>query len=131
MIGFEKTELAEKKASLEHTLAGLGSVLVAYSGGVDSAYLAWAAQAVLGERMLAVLADSPSLARSQRDDAVRFAEEEHIPLLVVATHEMEQEAYTRNDAQRCFHCKDELFQVLEQVRQARGLNHIAYGLNGR
>jgi pyridinium-3,5-biscarboxylic acid mononucleotide sulfurtransferase len=126
----EGSDLLEKKALLKHRLEELGSVMVAYSGGVDSAYLAWAAHAVLGpERMVAVLADSPSLARSQKEDAVRFAEEERLPLLVVATHEMDHEAYTRNDAQRCFHCKDELFEVLEQERQARGLAHVIYGLN--
>ncbi len=122
-------EMSKQQKLLEN-LTQLGSVMVAYSGGVDSAYLAWAAKTALGpDRMLAVLADSPSLARSQKADAVRFAEEAEIPLLVVATNEMEQDAYTRNDAQRCFHCKDELFVVLERERAARNLAHVVYGLN--
>ena len=126
----EVAESMTKKQQLEEKIAELGSVMVAYSGGVDSAYLAWAAHSVLGpEKMIAVLADSPSLARSQKTDAVRFAEEEKIPLLVVNTNEMEQEAYTRNDAQRCFHCKDELFVVMERERLARGFAHVVYGLN--
>jgi uncharacterized protein len=121
---------AAKRAELERVLLGMATVMVAYSGGVDSAYLAYAACETLGrEKVLAVLADSPSLARSQKRDAVAFAEELRIPLLVVATHEMEQEAYTRNDAQRCFHCKDELFEVIERERQKTGFAAVVYGLN--
>jgi uncharacterized protein len=104
-------------------------MLVAYSGGVDSAYLAWAAHMELKDRMLAVIADSPSLARVQLNDAVSFAKEQGIPLEVISTSEMERPEYIRNDGQRCFHCKDELFALMENLRAARGFNAIAYGVN--
>src|SRR6185369_10495395 len=82
------TELQQKKQKLDAYLRSLGRVLVAYSGGVDSAYLAHAAHEVLGDQVLAVLADSPSLARAQMDDALAFAQEQNIPLKVVNTDEM-------------------------------------------
>jgi uncharacterized protein len=121
--------LDEKRMALEAQLRRLGSVLVAYSGGVDSAYLAWSAHRVLGDRMLAVLADSVSLARSHYQDALAFAEENGIPLLTVETRELEHEAYAANGADRCFHCKDELFTVLEAEREKRSFAAVAYGLN--
>lgn len=121
--------LSEKQRALENRLREVGSVLVAYSGGVDSAYLAWAAHQALGDRMLAVLADSPSLARSHYGDARAFAEERGIPLLVVETRELDDENYVKNDSNRCFHCKDELFTVLEAERERRGFAAVAYGLN--
>jgi uncharacterized protein len=119
----------EKKSLLERRLQDLGSVLVAYSGGVDSAFLAWMAHKVHGERMLAVLADSPSLARSQMRDAVAFAEEHGIRLEIVRTEEMEDPDYVRNDSARCFHCKDELFRVMELRNRVLGFQHVAYGMN--
>jgi uncharacterized protein len=122
-------DLREKQAALEERLRDLGSVLVAYSGGVDSAYLAWAAHRVLGDKSLAVLADSASLARSHYGDAVAFAEEHGVPLLVVETRELEDENYVKNDSNRCFHCKDELFTVMEAERARRGFGAVAYGLN--
>ncbi|HEX3660414.1 MAG TPA: ATP-dependent sacrificial sulfur transferase LarE [Acidobacteriaceae bacterium] len=122
-------DLDEKRSALDERLRGLGSVIVAYSGGVDSAYLAWAAHRVLGSAMVAALADSASLARSHYQDAVAFAEEQGIPLLVLETKELEHEAYAVNRGDRCFHCKDELFTVLEAERVRRNMAAVAYGLN--
>lgn len=121
--------IVDKGASLQTHLRTLGRLLVAYSGGVDSAYLAWAAHEVLGGNMLAVIADSPSLARTQLDDAIAFAREQAIPLEVIPTSELECPEYVRNDAQRCFFCKDELFTLMEELRVARGFDAIAYGVN--
>jgi uncharacterized protein len=122
-------DLSAKQTRLEDALRSLGRTLVAYSGGVDSAYLAWAAHKVLGQDMLAVIADSPSLAREQLQDALAFAREQAIPIEVIQTAEMERPEYLRNDRQRCFHCKDELFQVMEAFAAERGFQSIAYGVN--
>src|ERR1700734_1600219 len=123
------TNLEAKRTLLQSHLCPLGRLLVAYSGGVDSAYLAWAAHQALGSNMLAIIADSPSLARTQLADAVAFASEQSIPLEVVATSELDRPEYARNDSQRCFFCKDELFTLMEELRQARGFDAIAYGVN--
>jgi pyridinium-3,5-biscarboxylic acid mononucleotide sulfurtransferase len=123
------SNLERKEQALRARLASFGSVLVAYSGGTDSAFLAWIAHNVLGERMLAILADSPSLPRRELTLAIEFAERWHIPLKVIATREMDRLEYTRNDAGRCFHCKDELFTVMERERDELGFRHIAYGKN--
>jgi uncharacterized protein len=104
-------------------------LLVAYSGGVDSAYLAWEAHHILGENTLAVLADSPSLPRTHLADAIAFAQQHGIPLRIVNTQEMQRPEYARNDAQRCFHCKDELFRVMETIASETGNAAIAYGRN--
>jgi uncharacterized protein len=120
---------AEKLAALEHKLKQLGRLLVAYSGGVDSAYLAATAHRVLGDGMLAVLADSASLARRDLEQARAFASSLGIPLRVVATQELENPAYARNDANRCFHCKDELFTTMEALVAELGFDTIAYGMN--
>jgi uncharacterized protein len=103
--------------------------MVAYSGGVDSAFLAATAHRVLGSRMLAVLADSPSLARRDMEQACAFAHSLKIPLQVVATDELERPEYQRNDANRCFHCKDELFAVMGSLGAKLGFTTIAYGMN--
>jgi uncharacterized protein len=121
--------LQEKESRLARRLSELDSVLVAYSGGVDSAYLAWAAHRVPGLRMRAVLADSPSLARHHLEEAVAFARHHEIPLETIGTSELENADYVKNDTQRCFHCKNELFTQMEAARKRLGFRHMAYGMN--
>ena len=122
-------ELDCKLAALRAALASLGSVMVAYSGGTDSAYLAYVARQVLGERMLAVIADSASLPRRELDDALAFAAEWAIPVRTLRTAELDNPAYAMNDRNRCFHCKDELFTRMEEERRELGFAHLAYGRN--
>jgi len=121
--------LVSKRAALDRALRALGRTLLAYSGGVDSAFLSWAAHQVLGEDVLAVIADSASLARTQLADAIAFAGEHGIPLKVIATNELDRPEYSRNDASRCFFCKDELFTVMEDFRREHGFESVAYGVN--
>jgi uncharacterized protein len=118
-----------KRDLLDTKIRALGRTLVAYSGGVDSAFLAWATYKALSSDMLAVIADSPSLARTHLAEAVAFAREQRIPLEVINTSELDRAEYIRNDASRCFHCKDELFTVMEAFRAAHGFDSIAYGVN--
>jgi pyridinium-3,5-biscarboxylic acid mononucleotide sulfurtransferase len=122
-------DLTAKSALLHATLENLGSVLVAYSGGTDSAFLAYAAYQALGDRMLAVVADSASLPRTELAAALAFAAEHGIPTQILATSELDNPDYQRNDSQRCFHCKDELFTQMEQARIRLGFEHLAYGMN--
>jgi uncharacterized protein len=123
----EQAEL--KLHALEERLRALGGVMVAYSGGVDSAFLAATAHRVLGDRMLAVLADSPSLARRDMEQARAFAQSVAMPLRVIETSELDKPEYQRNDANRCFHCKTELFVGMEALGAELGFAHIAYGMN--
>jgi pyridinium-3,5-biscarboxylic acid mononucleotide sulfurtransferase len=122
-------DLAAKRAALEGHIRALGRTLIAYSGGVDSAFLAWVAHGTLGPNMLAVLADSPSLARSQFTDAKAFADEEGIPLAIIRTEELDRPEYARNDGSRCYFCKHELFTMMERFRESHGFQTIAYGAN--
>jgi pyridinium-3,5-biscarboxylic acid mononucleotide sulfurtransferase len=124
-----EADAAAKLRVLEERLAQTESLMVAYSGGVDSAFLAATAHRVLGERMLAVLADSPSLARRDMEQACEFARSVGMPLQVIETEELDRPEYARNDANRCFHCKDELFAVMEKLGATLGFAQIAYGMN--
>ena len=121
--------LDAKSVLLRTAIGRLESVLVAYSGGTDSAYLAWAAHQVLGDRMLAVIADSASLPRAELAAALEFTTTHNIPVHILQTDELQNPDYIRNDSQRCFHCKDELFSKMESERARRGFQHIAYGMN--
>jgi uncharacterized protein len=102
---------------------------VAYSGGTDSAYLAWAAHEALGDGALAVTADSPSLPASHKRDAAEFAREIGIRHEFVRTHEFDNPQYVANDSDRCFHCKDELFDMLTALAARRGGAALVYGVN--
>lgn len=124
-----QAQTTERLRELEERLRALGSVMVAYSGGVDSAFLAATAHRILGDRMLAVLADSPSLARHDMEQAKAFAEAHGIPLRVIQTEELDKPEYQRNDANRCFHCKTELFEGVKKLGAALGFAQIAYGMN--
>jgi len=128
-IALEPLETEARRQKLEDRLRALGSVMVAYSGGVDSAFLAATAHRVLGDRMLAVLADSPSLARRDMEQARAFAETHGIPLRIIQTEELNKPEYQRNDANRCFHCKTELFDGMQKLGAELGFAHIAYGMN--
>jgi uncharacterized protein len=123
------TYLDEKSALLDATLLHFGSVLVAYSGGTDSAFLAFAAHRVLGTNMLAVIADSASLPRTELAAALAFTGAHKIPTQILQTAELDNPDYQRNDRQRCFHCKDELFTRMEDTRARLNFRHIAYGMN--
>jgi uncharacterized protein len=121
--------LREKEERLFGVLQPMSRVLIAYSGGADSAYLAWAAHRVLGSGALAVTADSASIPESHKRDAEAFVKQFGIPHEYIETHEFDNPDYVRNNPDRCFHCKDELFTRLEQVGRDRGYHHIVYGVN--
>jgi pyridinium-3,5-biscarboxylic acid mononucleotide sulfurtransferase len=121
--------LTAKLVALEERLRSLASMMVAYSGGVDSAFLAATAHRVLGDQMIAVLADSPSLARRDLEQAKAFAASQGFRVRIVATEELEKPEYQRNDADRCFHCKTELFESMRKLATELGFEQIAYGMN--
>jgi uncharacterized protein len=124
-----QSALESKQQALIDNLRELGHVLVAYSGGTDSAYLAWAAAQALGDNAIAITADSASIPASHKRDAEDFASRFSIRHEYVETHEFDNPDYVKNAPDRCFHCKDELFSVLEKVGAERGIPHIVYGVN--
>lgn len=121
--------LAQKQEKLFSILTGMRRVIVAYSGGTDSAYLAWAANQVLGENAVAITADSASIPESHKRNAEAFARECGFRHEYIETHEFDNPEYVKNDPNRCFHCKDELFSELSEVGKGRGIEHIVYGVN--
>ncbi len=121
--------IAQKEQQLFAHLLELGSVIVAYSGGADSAYLAWAAKQALGDGAVAITADSASLPETHRRDAEDFAREHGIRHEYIATREFDNPDYVANNPDRCFHCKDELFARLAEVARERGIGHVVYGVN--
>ena len=127
--GADTNDARAKEAALLERLAALPSLIVAYSGGVDSAYLAWAAHRALGERALAVTAISPSYPRSHREMAERVARAVGFAHRFIESHEHENPDYAKNAPDRCYFCKSELFELLEKLRAERGIAAVAYGVN--
>jgi pyridinium-3,5-biscarboxylic acid mononucleotide sulfurtransferase len=121
--------LHTKQDALLAALREMRSVIIAYSGGADSAYLAWAAEKALGDRAVAITADSASLPESHKRDAEEFARTHGIRHEYIETREFENPDYVKNDRDRCFHCKDELFTRLDEVARERGIEHVIYGVN--
>ena len=120
---------ADKEQSLLQALANLPSVIVALSGGADSAYLAWAAHRALSNRALSVTAVSPSFAAHDRAMVDQFVATCRLPHAYVDTHEMENPAYRANAPDRCYFCKDELFNVLDALASEKRFAAVAYGVN--
>ncbi|MFN8942878.1 MAG: ATP-dependent sacrificial sulfur transferase LarE [Acidobacteriota bacterium] len=121
--------LARKQDHLLNLFRQMERVLIAYSGGTDSAYLAWAAKQALGDNAISITADSPSIPESHKRDAIEFALHHDIRHEMIPTSEFDNPEYVANNPDRCFHCKDELFRVMDQIAAERGFHHIVYGVN--
>ena len=127
--GVDESLLEGKEAALRARLGACGSLVVAFSGGADSAYLAWVAATVLGDRLLCVTGDSPSYPARHRATAVRLAGQFQWPHEFLITAEIENPAYRANAPDRCYHCKHELFSRLTALARERGFAAVADGAN--
>src|ERR1035438_10794047 len=123
------SELDAKRETLQEQLSKLPSLIVAYSGGVDSAYLAYAAHKAMGHRMLAVTALSASYSARDREEAEKCVSHGHFRHEFIATDELANPSYRANNADRCYYCKDELFAKLDEMAGLRGFAAVAYGIN--
>jgi uncharacterized protein len=121
--------LTKKSLRLEEILRPWSSALIAYSGGVDSAFLLWTAHKVLGNRVTGILGDSPSLPRSEHQAALAFASHHQLPVEVISTDELDNPNYAANPSNRCFFCRSELFQRMESLATERNVSVLAYGEN--
>jgi uncharacterized protein len=125
----DETAALEKQRGLIESLRAVDSLLIAFSGGADSAYLAWAAHSALGERSLSVTALSASFSRHDREQAEAFVRSIGLRHEFIETNEFENPLYVANNADRCYHCKDELFDRMDELARARNVSAIAYGVN--
>jgi uncharacterized protein len=128
-LELDQAAATRKQQRLFDSMRSLDSLLIALSGGADSAYLAWAASHVLGARALAVTALSASFSRHDRGQAEKFVQASGIRHEFIETREFENPLYVENNADRCYHCKDELFDRMEALASARNFCAIAYGIN--
>jgi uncharacterized protein len=128
-IRTDEAAALEKQRALLASLRALNSLLIAFSGGADSAYLGWAAHSALGERALSITALSASFSQYDRQQAAEFVRSTGVRHEFIKTHEFENPEYIANRADRCYHCKDELFDRMELLAHERGFNAIAYGIN--
>jgi uncharacterized protein len=128
-IALDPSAALAKQQQLLDSMRALDSVLIAFSGGADSAYLAWAGHQAIGERSVAITAISPSFSKHDRAEAEKFIAATAIRHEFIETSEFENPAYVANNADRCYHCKNELFEQMDALAHARGAQAIAYGIN--
>ncbi len=124
-----KTETLSKFEILKSTLKEMGTVLIAFSGGVDSSFLLKTAQEVLGDRVLAVIAKSETYPEKEQEEAVRLAEEWNVHLKVIKTDELDNPEFVQNPPTRCYFCKNELFSKLKEIASSEGILFVCDGSN--
>ena len=122
-------DLKTKQRKFEDLIQAWPSALVAYSGGVDSAFLLWTAHQILGAKVTGILGDSPSLPRSEHSAALAFAQKQKLPVEVLKTLELDDPSYASNPPNRCYFCRSELFQRMEELARHRSVAVLAYGEN--